>query len=163
MNFDPNSVELFNAAGWAALATVVVAILAYFTYRHQKRSDKNSLQLLQNEAVVKHIQELMIIFAEIRAISETEWSDGRTQELNQRAKALRKAITVIGSLHPDTGNRLHSWCSEKDQHGNSISSVVDYELGNIGAITGNKHTRYFKKKSRELRNIQDLFFAEFSA
>ena len=151
------------AAGSSAFAAIAAATVAFLAFRHQNKLENNKLEFLKLEVTLRHLQELIVTFAEIRAISETAWSDDRSQQLARHACDLRKSITIIGSLHPKSGNRLDSWRSEKCNQGISVSSVVDHELGQIGADIGDKYNRFFCLKSGELRDIQDKIFEEFSA
>ena len=158
------STELVSAiaAVCAALAAIAAACTAIRTYKHQRKIEKNQHEFFKLKDAVLHLQELIVAFAEIRAISETEWSDNRSQKLTNHAYALRKRIVIIGSLHPKSGNRLSSWRTEKDQQGNSVSGVIDYVLGQLGAEVGDKYKNFFCLKSEELIQIQDELFKEFS-
>lgn len=158
MNLDPNTI----AAVFSAIAAVAAAFTAFFAHSYHQKIVESSHKLLKLEIVIKHFGELMLIFSEIRAISETDWSDNRSKELQMNAQKLKKTITIIGSLHPETGNSLDEWYAEKDKLGNSVSQIIDYELAQIGSIIKDKYNKFFNVKSIQLKEIQSHLFKEFS-
>ena len=151
------------AASFAAVASIAAAFTAHSAYKYQQHLEKNRHEFTKLQVTLNHFHKLMDTFAEISAISEADWSDERTKQLHNHAVSLRQTITVIGSLHPESGNRLHAWRTEHDPNGVGMSQVVDYILGQQGAIVGDKYNYFFRFKSRELRSIQDALFREFSA
>ena len=162
MSFDSSSVSVI-AAIFSCVAAISAAITARRAHNYHKKINENKSKLLKLEVVVKHFNELMFTFSEIRADSDLEWSDDRTKKLKANSEKLRKTITIIGSLHYKTGNSLDTWHVKKDKSGNSFSILSDYILGGKGAIIGDKYEQFFNEKSIELQTIQDRLFGEFSA
>ena len=169
MKADPNWINAvaasftFIAAIFSTVAAIAAAITAKRAHSFQQQIEKSRHQLSKLELTLRNLQELMVTFAEVQAISESVYSDDRKQQLKEHAHELRKKITIIDSLHPEIGYNLNLWRAEKDHLGNSISQIVDYELGNIGAIVGDKYNDFFYRKSRELSVIQTMLLNEISA
>lgn len=59
--------------------------------------------------------------------------------------------------------KIEKWRISTDSEGDSIPRVVDYFLGEIGGIIGDKYDDFLFSKAEELRNIQDQAFEEVSA
>ena len=147
-----------------AIATLAAAAAAFLAYQFQKRVERNRIQSIKLETAVSHLQELMVAFAEIRTIAENEHVDDRINLTKKHADKLRKKITIVGSLHPECGKLLELWYSSKETNGDCISQIIHYELAQLGGYTGmKKYNEFFKRKSRGLREAQDLLFAEISA
>lgn len=59
--------------------------------------------------------------------------------------------------------KVEQWRTSTDSEGDNIPRVVDYILGGMGAIIGDKYDDFLFSKAEELRGIQDQAFEEVSA
>lgn len=148
---------------FSAAATLFAAVTTGFAYKLQRDIARARQQLLKGDVLLKRMQHLIAIFADIHATAKEEWSDERSKKLADLSGELRYSKTVIKSLHPNIGEKIECWHTGKDKQHNSISGVIEYTLGQIGANIGDKYDEFLFAKAEELRKIQDHLFKEMSA
>ena len=169
MNTDPSWVAAipaflsFVAAALAAGAAIAASITAKRAYEFQIRQDRAKFRLSKLEVTLRHMQDVMVTFAEIRAACESGGTNQSRENIKDKADYLNRSITIIDSLHPRIGKMLHSWKLNKDSSGKSMSQVVHYELGFLGTKNEGDYDHFFRRKSEGLRRIQDQLFREISA
>lgn len=151
------------SAALAALAAFFSLIAARYTYKLQKSIEKNRQAELINEALIKNIQSLLLTFANIRAAASGDWSPERTSKLQTLSDELRYTCTVIESLNEVIGEKIRLWRIEKSSEGYSIPREIDYVLGNMGAISGEKYNNFFSEKSAKLIAIRNEAYKEVIA
>ncbi|MBM1145599.1 hypothetical protein GN155_017580, partial [Alcanivorax sp. ZXX171] len=127
-----------TATVFAGVATAAAAFTAILAYRLQRTLAESRRQLLKDEALLKNIQSLIVTFANIHATAKQDWSTGRIERLRSLAGNLRYAETVIKSLNPSIGAKVERWRISSDADNESIQRVVEYILGGLGAIIGDK-------------------------
>lgn len=150
--------------GWfSAAATLFAAVTTGFAYKLQRDIARTRQALLKGDVLLKRMQYLIAIFADIHATAKEEWSDERSKKLADLSKELRYSKTVIKSLHPSTGEKIECWHSGTDKQHDSIPRVIEYTLGEIGANIADKYDEFLFAKSEELRKIQDDLFKEMGA
>ncbi|QJX02742.1 hypothetical protein HML84_16030 [Alcanivorax sp. IO_7] len=118
---------------------------------------------MKDEALLKNIQSLIVTFANIHATAKQDWSTGRIERLRSLAGNLRYAETVIKSLNPSIGAKVERWRISSDADNESIQRVVEYILGGLGAIIGDKYDDFLFSKAEDLRRIQDDAFEDISS
>lgn len=148
---------------FSAAATIFAAVTAWLAYKLQRDIARNRQELLKGDVLVKEIQSLITVFADIHATAKEDWSDERKEALAALSGELRYTKTVIKSLHPGIGQKIEQWHISKDEQNNSIPRVVEYALGEMGAIIGDKYDKFLFAKAEELRKIQDDLFKEMVA
>jgi len=151
------------ATVFAGIATIAAAIAAILAYRLQRALAESRQQLLKGDTLLKNIQSLIATFADVHATAKQDWSTERTEKLRLLSENIRYTETVIKSLNPEIGARVEEWRISKDGQGDSILRVVDYVLGGVGAIIGDKYDAFLFSKAEDLRKIQDEIFKEMSA
>ena len=157
--FEPEWVSAI-ATGLAGIATIAAAFTTFLAYRLQRALAKNRQQLLKGDTLLKKIQSLIASFADIHATAKQDWSSERADKIHTLSVDIRYTETVIKSLHPGIGMKVEQWRISTNNEGESISRVVDYILGGVGAIIGDKYDDFLFSKAEELRKIQDLAFEE---
>lgn len=151
------------ATVFAGIATIAAAFTAMLAYRLQKVMVRSRQQLLKSDILLNNIQSLIAAFADIHATAKEDWSPERIERLRSLSRDLRYRETVVKSLQPSVGEKIERWRISLDCQGNSIPRVVDYALGGIGAIIGDKYDDFLFLKAEELRKIQEDVFEEMSA
>ncbi|WP_298845731.1 hypothetical protein [uncultured Salinicola sp.] len=152
-----------TATVFAGMATIAAAFTAILAYRLQRALAESRQQFFKGENLLKNIQSLIANFADIHATAKQDWSKERTQKIRTLSESLRYTETVIKSLNPGIGAKVEEWRISADGQGDSIPRVVDYILGGLGAITGDKYDDFLFSKAADLRRIQDEVFEEMSA
>ncbi|PAU73942.1 hypothetical protein [Halomonas salipaludis] len=151
------------ATAFAGVATIAAAFTAFLAYRLQRALARSRKQLLKGDTLLKNIQSLVATFADIHATAKQDWSTERTEKLRALSARIRYTETVVKSLSPDIGTKVEEWRISSDNEGNSIPRVVDYILGGMGAIIGDKYDEFLFSKAEDLRRIQDQVFEEIGA
>lgn len=142
----------------AAIAAMSSAYTAHSTLQQQREAEKNKYQFIKTEIVLKKFQEILLTFAEINATAQHSWSTDRAKILKELTLNLRDLITVVSTLDPEIGQKLHNWRTVKDKNNDSIPRTVDYILGQNNSIIGEDQKSFMLKKAEELRSIQDELF-----
>ncbi|MCP3942834.1 MAG: hypothetical protein GY710_15295 [Desulfobacteraceae bacterium] len=146
----------------AMVASVAASITAILTYKFHRSLEKKKLSLLKEEVLLKNIQSLIVIFANIRAKAKEDYSVERREELKSLSQEINYTVIIIASLSSDIGTQIELWRVSKDSNGNNIPYVVNYIFGNLGTI-GNNYDDFLCKKSIELREIQNYLFKKINA
>jgi hypothetical protein len=76
-------------------------------------------------------------------------------DFEARARLAAAARTRIG-------NRIERWRLSEDSDGNSVSRVIDYVLGGMGAVVGDQYDDFLFSKAADLREIQEGMFDEIA-
>lgn len=151
------------SAALAALAAFCALIAARYTYKLQKSIEKNRQAELINDALIKNIQSLLLIFANIRAAANEDWSPERTSKLQALSNELHYTCTVIESLNETIGEKIRLWRIGQSSEGYSIHREIDCMLGKMGAISGEKYNKFFSEKSEKLIAIRNEAYKEVIA
>ena len=150
------------AAFMTAIATFMAAFAAWKMLKHEQFCEKNKILFLKHQSEVEHLQKLIASFAKVIALASLEWNDERNQKLDASIREIQFHVSILESLNTRISTDIVQWVREKDSDGKEISQVLYYELGNLHAITGEKHKEFLKLKMEELKKIQDKMFSSMT-
>ena len=143
----------------AAGATGIAALVAILMLRHQRFQEKNRISLLKHQSEVEHLQRLIASLAKVIALVPDEWSDERSQTLDEAIAEMQFHVAALQSLSNVVGADIDQWAVEKDRDGKSISAIIYYDLGMQHAVVGDPHKQFMQSKMDALKGIQDKLFS----
>ena len=130
----------------AAAAALLTAYVACLMLRHQQFQEKNRIRLLKHQSEVENLQRLIASLAKVIALAPDEWSDKRSQALDETIEARQFHVAALQSLSNVVGADIDQWAVEKDKDGKSISATVYYDLGMQHARVGEPHMQFMQSK-----------------
>ena len=146
------------AAGAAAFA----ARVAYLMLRHQRFQEENRLSLLKHQSEIEHLQKLIASLARVVVLASDEWSDERSQALDETIMEMQFHAAALQSLSNVVGADIKQWALEKDKDGRSISATIYYDLGTQHAVVGDPHKQFMQSKMDALKEIHDKLFSSMT-
>ena len=146
----------------AAVAAIASAIAAFLILRHQIFQEKNKVLLLKHQSEVEHLQKLIGCLARVIALASREWSDQRSQALDQAVEEMQLHVAALQSLSNTVRKDIDQWATKKDPDGNSVSALIYYDLSMQHAAVGERHKQFMQAKMDVLKVIQDKLFASMT-
>ena len=100
---------------------------------------------------------LMSTFTEIKVIAKDDHAPDRGPTLKSLARQLRYYESIVQSLSPQIGRKLHHW-SNKEIDSYSNPRLISYMLGYYESHIGDSCDTFFDQKIEMLIEIQDEIF-----
>ena len=167
-SFSPE-VSVAVAAIMAAIAALMAAIAAWKAnstaknmLKHEKFREQNRILFYKRQFEVEHLQKLISSFSRVIFLASLELGDARNRILDEAIQEMQFHVLALESLNISISADITRWIREKNSDGEGIPQNIYHELGELHAITGDKHKKFMQSKMEGLKKIQDKMFSEMA-
>ena len=146
----------------AALAAVMTAFVACKMEKLERLRDKNRILFLKHESEVEHLQKLIASFARVAALDSAQWNNKRNQEIDEAILDMKFHLSILEALNTKISADIGHWAKAENPKGETISQIIDYQIGYLHSTGHEGRTNFFKYKMEELKKIQDKMYSEMT-